>query len=279
MQYLIVGCGYLGRRVARKLVDRGHGVHALTRSSETAEKFRTEGLQPIVGDVLQPDSLQLPRVDRVIYAVGYDRSSAADKRTVYVDGLANVMAALGPEVPLLYVSSTSVYGQADGEWVDERSETVPRSDGGQICLDAEKLLQTSGRSQVIVRLGGIYGPDRVLRKRDALQSNAPIAGNPDAFLNLIHVDDAADGILQICALDDPPPLLLLTDGHPVTRREYYGRLNALLELPEPQFDAEAASRHGSGGLNKRCRNRFFVEQTGYRFAFENFESGLRAAFR
>src|SRR5262249_12394551 len=119
---LVIGCGYLGRRVAVAWRDQGRTVYALTRSR--ADELAATGLSPIVADVTDPASLShLPKVDTVLYAVGRDRSSGQSMHSVYVTGLTNVLAALPPPAKFLYVSSSSVYGQTGGEWVTEDSPT------------------------------------------------------------------------------------------------------------------------------------------------------------
>src|SRR5262245_37996124 len=115
MNRLILGCGYLGRRVAAAWCAHGHHVVGVTRRTEHAELLRQEGIEPIVADVLEPGSLSsLPQVHTVLYAIGLDRASGASMRSVYVDGLANVLDHLPPPGRFIYVSSSSVYGQADG---------------------------------------------------------------------------------------------------------------------------------------------------------------------
>ena len=111
MHVLIVGCGYVGVRAAREWLQRGVAVSALTRSPSRAEELQGLGITPVVGDVLDPESLTaLPGADVCLYAVGLDRGAGHDQRTVYVDGLCNVLTELSPHVPrLIYLSSTSVY--------------------------------------------------------------------------------------------------------------------------------------------------------------------------
>src|SRR5690349_19503250 len=92
---LIIGCGYLGRRVARRWVAHGDRVFALTRSESNAAELRALGVVPVLGDVLGPASLQsLPVADMLLCAVGLDRKSGRSQREVYVDGLQNVLSAL-----------------------------------------------------------------------------------------------------------------------------------------------------------------------------------------
>ena len=118
-------------RVARRWLRAGESVHAVTRSDNRAEEFRQLGITPIVADVTDAKHLPaLPSVDTVLYAVGFDRTSGHDRRSVYVDGLANMLAALPAESDrIIYISSTSVYGQNNGETVDETSASEPATDG------------------------------------------------------------------------------------------------------------------------------------------------------
>ncbi len=115
---LVVGCGYLGGRVAALWRAQGHHVHVTTRSRTQAGACVHQALDPVVCDVLDPASLRkLPAAECTLYCVGWDRAGGRPMREVYVDGLRNVLRALPPGGRLIHVSSTSVYGQAGGEWV------------------------------------------------------------------------------------------------------------------------------------------------------------------
>src|SRR5262249_30275123 len=138
---LVLGCGYLGSRVARLWSEQGHRVFASTRRPESAAELAQDGLEPVVCDVTDPASLRdLPPADTVVHCVGLDRSAGHSMRAVYVDGLAHVVATvrawqhLSPTFRFLHVSSTSVYGQTLGEEVDESSPTEPLDESGRIVL-------------------------------------------------------------------------------------------------------------------------------------------------
>src|SRR5262249_54229847 len=123
---LILGCGYLGRHVAALWRARGHRVMATTRTKARGDELCALGAEPLVCDVLDRTSLrQLPSVESILYSVGLDRSAKQPMRRVYVEGLANVLDALAGKLParFVYVSSTSVYGQTEGEEVDESAAT------------------------------------------------------------------------------------------------------------------------------------------------------------
>ena len=99
MNLVIIGCGYVGRRAAALWLDQDHTVAALTRSTTTAAQFLADGIQPVIGDVMQPESLaELPDADLLLYAVGFDRGAGYSQRDVYVDGLQNVLATVGGEL-------------------------------------------------------------------------------------------------------------------------------------------------------------------------------------
>jgi nucleoside-diphosphate-sugar epimerase len=278
MRALVIGCGYLGRRVAAVWRSEGTQVSALTRSSANAASLAELGIEPVVGDVLLPVTLRsLPTVDVVLYAVGYDRHAAASKRDVYVRGLANVLEKLGSNMRrLLYVSSTSVYGQDAGEWVDETSETRPVTEEGRIVVAAEETVRQLCPAGVasLLRFSGIYGPGRLLRRIESVRSGEPIAANPDGFLNLIHVDDGARIVGRLAERDAVGATYLVTDDRPVLRREYYSLLARLVNAPEPNFQF---ALNGKSGLNKRCCNARLKAELGDIFHFPTIESGLAHA--
>jgi len=283
MQALIIGCGYLGRRVAAVWRSQGHAVSALTRSSDNAATLRKLGIEPILGDVLDRAALRsLPAADVVLYAVGYDRQAAAAKREVYVQGLENVLREIASRVGrFLYVSSTSVYGQDGGEWIDETSPCVPSTEDGQICLAAEQTVwrffpsaNVSGRGAIVLRFSGIYGPDRLLRRIESVRKQEPIRANPEGFLNLIHVDDGARIVAAIAEHGRLGATYLVTDNRPVRRREYYTLLANLVDAPAPMFQTDAAD---ASHLNKRCSNARLRAELGDACLFPTIESGLRDA--
>lgn len=292
MDKMIVGCGYLGRRVARSWLSDGHRVWALTRSATHAEQLASLGIEPIIGDICRPGTLaNLPAVDTVLFAVGYDRESENSQREVYVDGLRSVLEVVAGNPRkcqrFLYISSSSVYGQSAGEWVDESSECRPAQPGGVCCFDAEQLvLKSFERSPAepasvhlvpsanILRLSGIYGPDRLLSRVSALRAGEPIAGRGDAWLNLIHVDDAVLAVRACEESGQPNQIYLVSDDAPVRREEYYGMLARLTGSPIPTFNPAATASRGSGGINKRCSNRRIREELNLALNYPTITAGL-----
>lgn len=276
MSVLIIGCGYLGLRAAKAWLAAGRTVFALTRGR--ADELRANGIEPVVGDVLNPESLAaLPRTDTVLYAVGMDRTAGKSMREVYVEGLRNVLKALSSPQPtgasqhFFYISSTSVYGQTDGSWVDETSPTDPLEESGKVVLEAEQTLRHVRPDSIILRFAGIYGPGRVLRKASLLKGE-PVPGDGERFVNLIHVEDGVRAVLAAEEKAEPGETYLIADDAPPTRRELFTRTAALIGAPVPVFD-------GGGGVeaNRRVRNTKAKHRLGFQPLHASIESGLSAS--
>ncbi len=229
LPYLIFGCGYLGRRVAAAWRAQNYRVAALTRRN--VDTLHQLGIEALTGDILDRTSLrELPTASTVLYAVGMDRTSGHTMRDVYVHGLSHVLKTLPESEKFIYISSTSVYGQDDGGWVEETSPTQPLETAGQIVLEAEQLLRSLRPEAIILRLAGIYGPQRLLRQQAILRGE-PLAGDAEKWLNLIHVDDAVKAVLMAEARACPGEIYNVADGTPVTRRDFYTYLGSLLKAP------------------------------------------------
>jgi nucleoside-diphosphate-sugar epimerase len=272
---LIFGCGFLGQRVASQWKVQGRHVFAVTRNAT----HLPSNVEPIVCDVLKPETLlPLPQADTVLYAIGFDRTSGASMRSVYVDGLANVLAHLPPPRCFLYVSSSSVYGQTDGGWVDETSPTLPQEESGRIVLDAENLLRAKLPDAIVLRFAGIYGPGRLLR-RQSIEKGEPIVGDAGKWLNLIHVDDGARAILAAEVRAQPGRVFNICDDHPVRRRYFYATLARLLKAPEPSFVAPPPDQptppHEKA--HRRINNRRMKEELRVALQFPDFDQGLRGS--
>jgi nucleoside-diphosphate-sugar epimerase len=240
------------------------------------------GFQPIVADVLEPGTLaNLPHADTVLYAIGYDRAAGVSMQRLYVDGLRAVLAALPRQTGMfIYTSSTGVYGQSDGQWVDEDSPCQPEREGGRVTLAAEEVLMQHplGSRAVILRMAGIYGAGRI-PNADAIRRGKPIAAPRDGYLNLIHVQDAARVVVAAAERAIPPRTYVVSDGHPIARREYYEELARLLGGPPPIFappaaDSPAALRASS---SKRVCNDRMLAELGVSLRYPTFRQGLAEA--
>jgi len=280
MTKLIVGCGYLGERVARRWHEAGHEVCVVTRSHERAEHFRRQAYAAIVADVTRPNSLtNLPAAETVLFAVGYDRASGESIEQVYAGGLRSVLAAL-PKVTgrMIYISTTGVYGDARSGWVDEDTPPDPQRDGGRASLAAERVLAASPFASrgVVLRLAGIYGPGRV-PFLDQLRAGEPIPTVSAGHLNLIHVEDAA-AVVVAAELYRKRLTYCVSDGHPVMRGEYYAEVARLIGAPPPTFVKPDLNspRALRAEADRRVRNTRMLAELGVRLAFADYRAGLAA---
>ena len=281
MRRLIFGCGYLGQRIAALWQMQGDTVYVVSRHSEKCDVLQQCGYLPIVADVTQPSSLaSLPGVDTLLFAVGYDKQSSHSIQDVYETGFHNVITQMGKDVSrVIYISSTGVYGGGVGQVVNEESPCKPDRPGGAASLAAEKVLLKSqlGHCAIILRLAGIYGPDR-LPRLDELRQGTPIAADPDAYVNLIHVDDAAAITTLVAHAASTPCIYNVSDGQPVLRRDYLGCLAECIRAPAPRFanPADAAILRGRGG-DKKISNEKLMRDFHPRFLYPTYREGLKHA--
>lgn len=230
---LVVGHGYLGAFLAGELHRAGYPVVAMHRGEATWDTY------PILtGDVTSTESLRgvLPfsGPDLIVHCASSSRGGAETYRSVFVEGLRNLQAVF-PEAPVIFTSSTSVYGQTDGSTVDESSETIPDRETGRLLLEAESIARSRGG--IALRLAGIYGPGRSVHLKKLLEGSATIEDvEPSRFLNQIHRDDAAGAILHLvrsgCGLHRGG-LFNVVDDTPLTQRQCYEALAAHFGSPVP----------------------------------------------
>jgi nucleoside-diphosphate-sugar epimerase len=270
---LVVGCGYVGSRLASILAAEDVTVWGLKRDPVALPP----GVQPLAADVTRPESLTgLPRdVDAVVYAVAPGGPTPAAYQAAYVDGVRNVLAALGPAAPrLVLVSSTGVYGADDGRVVDEETEPEPRDETGALILKGERVAIEGGDPGIVLRLGGIYGPGRTRTVRQVL-ANDVRCPPPGVYGNRIHRDDAAAAVRHLLRLPDPASVYLGVDREPAPLRQVYAWIAERGGVPDPcRGDAGEAGPPGSGrrGSNKRCSSRRLVE-SGFSFQYPTYREG------
>jgi len=291
---LILGCGYLGRRVADRAVAAGSKVHAVTRSESRAEDLAAAGVHPVVASLPfdSGDSVTLPSTESLLWAVGFDRSS--DRQTIWVEGVQSVVHKLDRDSPprrFCLVSSVSVYGDRRGEAVDEMTEPAPTTESGRACLDMERSAAELLRQRVpstqltVLRLGGIYGPGRLLRRVESLRQNQPLPGTGSEWLNLIHVHDAATIIQAVLRSENAPDLINVVSPNIVTRQQYYALLAEQSGASAPIFEGNSASTGNAGANqgrqrsgNKRVMSRHLSDVDAARH-YDDPADGLRQAMK
>jgi nucleoside-diphosphate-sugar epimerase len=268
---LISGCGDLGTEVGLLLADRGHEVLGLRRDPGVLPP----AIQPVAGDLTADDGLaDVPGdIDLLVHTPTAGGRDPAAYAAVYRDGLARLLDHLadrgGPPRRALFVSSTTVYGDAEGGWVDEDTPTDPASATGEQIVAAERVLLDAPVDGVVLRLAGIYGPGRT-RLIDQVRSGQARRPDPPRHANRIHRDDAARAVAHLLTLHDAAPIYLGVDDAPVDRGEVITFLAQELGVPVPPLGPAS----GRGG-DKRCRNDRLVA-SGFVLRYPTYREGYRA---
>ena len=252
---LIAGCGDIGSRLATRLLDSDWQVYGLRRSIDRLPA----GVIGVAGDLFGaqcPAQWPTGQIDYLVYSAAATDHDEAGYQAAYVDGLTHTLNWLeqNGQRPkrLLFVSSSSVFGQKDGEWVDETSPAQASNYSGRIMLDAEQVALNSELAASVVRLTGIYGPGREWMLGQ-VRKGYRVAVDPPLYGNRIHADDAA-GLLAFLleadregkTLDD---IYIGVDNAPVPLAEVVGWLRERLGVTEW---AEETSTRRAG--SKRCSN-------------------------
>ncbi|MHC1478894.1 NAD-dependent epimerase/dehydratase family protein [Frateuria aurantia] len=245
---LLAGCGDLGLRVASILRSWGQPWLALRRTPPSD----AEPAAWLAADLCRPETLAaLPTaIDTVLYAPTPAARDPASYQSIFVDGLEHLLDRLGPHRlrRVVLVSSTAVYGDHAGGWVDEQTPAVPAGFNGKILLQAEQLLQRRCASAgVVVRLGGIYGPGRLQWLRRLQQGQVRVPRQVPHWSNRIHADDAAALLARLLQAPVVEPLYLGVDGQPLRLDQFYDAMAAELGLPLP-LDGPAPSGVGNKRL-------------------------------
>ncbi len=286
---LIIGCGYLGARLAPRLIERRPTVYGTTRGGRVAE-LAALGVRPLIVSVTQPvtfaalrPAIEAESLD-VYYLVPPGRMGASPSpRQVVIGGVAHLVKQLrhANVRRAVLASSSAVYGQTDGRRIDADTPPEPAGDRARLLLEGERLWLNAGEPYHVIRFAGLYGPQRVIGLR-AVADGSPIVGNPDALLNLIHVDDAVDLLLAVMDSPSPARIELGCDGRPVARRDYYTHLAQRMGLPAPAIvnHADAAARFGLSAQrlartsSKSLDNILTCRRTGWRPRHTDYRAAL-----
>lgn len=288
MRVLVAGCGYVGLALAKELVRQGHSVVGIRRSPEAAAVLTNAGVEPLITDLARPDFTRPEgRFDWVVYCASAGRDGGPDSyRSTYVDGSRNLLAHLAtcPPQKFVYTGSTSVYAQTDGSLVKESSPTEPVAATGRTLLEAESTILESGKAHgvpsVILRIAGIYGPDRLYLLHQFIRNEVRLTGQGSRYLNMVHRDDVVGAILAALRSGRAGEVYNVVDQEPVTEIHFYTWLAETLGKYVPPF-APAGVIDGSsrGPANRKISNRRLTMELGCRLAHPTFRQGYTAEIK
>lgn len=283
----ILGCGYVGCELARQLGEAGHRVIGVRRSESGLATVADAGAEPVRADVTDAESLSaVPDVEWIVFAASAGGRDADAARETYVEGLRTAIDHFAgrDNVPdrFVYTSSTGVYGDHAGEWVDEGTPIEPADERTAVLAEAERLARERpppGIDGTVARFGGLYGPDRYRLDR---YLDGPVTAG---VLNMVHRDDAADAVRFLLERDrGRGEVLNVVDDEPV---EKWGFADWLAEQADVAFppkqtveqrlaDVDRAATRRRIRSSKRVSNDRLREY-GYEFAYPTFREGYRDA--
>lgn len=280
---VIVGCGYVGRRLARQLIAEERQVIGLVRSAASASTLSALGAMSVQADLDAPAPLPpLPSgIAEVYYFAPPPGEGEDDPR------LRRVLAAFTVALPrrVVYISTSGVYGDCAGGWVDESCPLNPTTPRARRRAAAETALQDWSRQTgvpvVILRVPGIYGPGKLPLER--LRKGLPLLREEDSpFTNRIHVDDLIAVCRAAMQRGTPGAAYNVSDGQPSNMTDYFNRIADRTGLPRPPVVGRADIDALSPGMrafmeeSKRLDNRRMREELGVTLRYPTLEAGLDA---
>ncbi|MBD8537806.1 NAD-dependent epimerase/dehydratase family protein [Frigoribacterium sp. CFBP 8751] len=275
MTVVLAGCGDLGTEAALRFVSLGHRVLGLRRS---ADELPTS-IEGVSIDLSTTRPTLPADTEVVVVALSAGSRDVDTYRASYVDGLRNVLDALDEagavDARVLFVSSTAVYDVDDGSVVDEATPATGASATAEVILEAEALLHARRPDEIVLRLGGIYGPGRerlITQVRDGEARLAEPAGS-SPHTNRIHRDDAAAAIVHLTTTSGPTDVLYVgVDDEPSRLDDVLTFVADELGVPVPP---SAPPRGRQAGGDKRLSNAR-LRGTGFALTYPTFREGYRA---
>jgi nucleoside-diphosphate-sugar epimerase len=286
MNKLIMGCGYLGRRVAASYLKSGIEVTGTVRSRLSAEQLKKLGVAPVIADLDRQPLQDLPLSgSSLFYFIPPVAEGSVDPRTA---NLVKAFRRQGSPHRLIYLSTTGVYGDCGGAWVDESRAPAPAVPRALRRWDAEQVLRAwsreSGCELVVLRVAGFYGPDKLPLER--LRQQLPMVCEEEApFSNRIHIDDLVTVCLAAMERGRTGEVYNVSDGHPTTMTDYFDRLADIAGLARPpKISLHEARQKLSPGMlsyvqeSRRLRNGKMLEELDISLQYPDLQSGIPACF-
>ncbi|PSQ05115.1 NAD(P)-dependent oxidoreductase [Halobacteriales archaeon QS_4_69_31] len=287
MRVVVLGCGYVGLELARQLGD-DHDVVGVRRSDAGLERVAAAGARAVSADVADADALSaVPDADAVVFAASSGGRGADRAREVYVEGLRTAVdhfcGRADPPDRLVYTSSTGVYGDHGGDWVDETTPVEPTTEKTAVLAEAERVARerpAGGCDGTVARFAGLYGPDRYRLERYV---EGPVT---EGYLNMVHRDDAAGAVGFLLARDLARDAVVnVVDDEPVSKWAFADWLAGQCGA-EPPRKRTVEERLADGDLSETAERRLRtskrvsndrLRELGYEFAYPTFREGYRAA--
>lgn len=280
----IIGCGYIGQKLATRVLTEVEDIEvmALARSSASNQQLQSLGIMTVPGDLDRSALLsELPTAQTVVYYF-----APPPTQGVQDTRLSAFLTALKPKQypdKIVLISTTGVYGDCGGAWIDEQQPLKPQTDRARRRIDAETQLQAwqanSGVPTVILRVPGIYGPDRLPIER--IQQGLPVlAAEVAPYSNRIHAEDLVTACL-LAGVSEGSGIYHVSDGSPSTMTDFFYQVADVFQLPRPPALtwAEAQQQLSPEMLSylsesKRLKLDHIQQELGYVAEYPNLAAGL-----
>ncbi len=268
MNIVIVGCGYIGTEIAAIWKKKGYSVTATTRHPEKLDSLSRAAQKSVILKGNDEDDLAplIANNDLILITI------AADNPEHYESAYLNTAQifrhlALEMDLPrhLIYISSTWIYGDYNGQWVDETSELLAKNEQARILIDAEKhylSLQELGWHVCLLRFSEIYGPGRELSQRVKQFEGHILPGSGSHYTNMIHKADCIAAIDYALRHNLEGTYNIADDEHP-TRKELYDTISQKFRLPKVKWAPNLTPLHTG---NKRISNHK-IKAEGFAFRY------------
>ena len=275
---LIAGCGYVGNELGERLSSQGHEVWGIKREINSIHP----SIQSISADLSKKDTLQkLPKnVDYIFYMPSPGARNENVYNNVFLKGIRNLVECMEEKKydikKIFFISSTSVYAQNSGEWIDENSSTKPKSSTANIILQTENYLLNNYFKTTIVRFSGIYGPGRTGFLNKMINDGKTFAHN--RFTNRIHRDDCANALIHLMNLPNCENIYLGSDNDPADLSVMASWIMEKKGPKNEELEYLTRIKFSKTESNKRCSNKK-LKETGYKFLFPTFREGYNSIIK
>lgn len=276
MRVIVAGCGYLGLEVARLLHAAKWEVIGLTHSEISARALGKEPFLVVPCDITRRGAVENFALEMgtepaaILHCASSGKGDAAKYREVFLGGAKNLREVLRP-LRFIFCSSTSVYAQTDGDWVNETAPASPGRESGQILRETEDF--ALGGDGIVARLAGIYGPGRSVLLRKFFSGEAVIEGDGRRWVNQIHRDDGARA-LALLVENGNAGIYNVCDDRPSPQFEIYDWLAAKFSMPRPPFGPVDVNR--KRGVTNKCVSNAKLRALGWKPRYASFYDAVEA---
>ena len=275
---LILGCGYVGNKLATAAMSQGINIKATVRNQDAAHQLHQQGIDVVVNDnPAALDNTWLKACDAVLDSIPLSYDAHKKPYETQSSWVKPLVAKLPSLKWVGYLSATSVYADSGGDWIDETSTHFSTSPRGVQRLKSEQAWLTSSAPAEVFRLAGIYGDERNIASKLMVGNYKTVAWQPAHYSNRIHVDDIVAALMAAMLKPQVSRIMNLSDDTPCSHKDYVCTLAEIIGAPTPiVLTPEQAEKEISPAYldffrdNKRISNRKLHQQLRPKLKYPSF---------